>query len=109
MDRDKLHEEINKKMVWVDNAVGMPATTWNKISEYIYDLEKQVEILKKDKGTADALRAYIARLEEALGDTTGRMEELKAEPSIHIENIYVTVNHFNDEQIYDEADQVEEE
>lgn len=99
MDRDKLHQEIKDNMTQVDNVVLLPAETWNKLSQYVFDLEKA-------KGTADALRAYIARLEEELGNATDHMEELKAEPSIHIENIYVTVKHFNDEQIYDEADQV---
>lgn len=118
---DRLHEEIKENMRQVDNVMILPMETWNKLSRYVHELEQ-------DKGTADALRGYIKHLEEGQADKDkdARLKELETmvadqatfirklqdelqtstAPGIHIENLYVTVNHFNDNQIYDEADQI---
>lgn len=122
---DRLHEEIKENMRQVDNVMILPMETWNKLSRYVHELEQ-------DKGTADALREYIKHLEEGQAEEPKDFIKVKYKggkvtldwedwqkvcnmrterhtmPGIHIENLYATVNHFNDSQIYDEADQVGE-
>jgi hypothetical protein len=96
MDKKKLSEEIMRNMKQENGIVSLPLETWNKLAICLDKAEGTIAEIKTLYEQIETMRAYIRQLEEVV-KPQAVTEELIAEPSLHIENFYVTINHFDKE------------